>query len=138
MVVFSSKNRYSSISDLFSTVFDEIIESSNKINKRPSYDIIENDNEYIIEVSLAGMKKENINIEVDKDNLIIKAKREENKELNYNRKETYFGDFEKTFKLPDSIDNKNIISSFIDGILKITIPKIINPNTKKKIEINQY
>ena len=137
MVIFSncSRNRYPSISDLFSNVLDEIIESSNKINKHPSYDIIENDNEYIIEISLAGIKKENINIEVEKDNLNIKAKREENKDLIYNRKESYFGDFEKTFSLSDLTDKENITSAFIDGILKINIPKIINTKTKKKIEI---
>ena len=137
MVVFSScsRNQYPSISDLFSTVFDEIIESSNKTIKQPSYDIIENDNEYIIEMSLAGIKKENISIEIEENNLLIKAKRDENNDLKYNRKESYFGEFEKTFKLSNSVDKENITSSFIDGILKINIPKIINTKTKKKIEI---
>ncbi len=105
--------------------------------KYPVHDIIENDKEFIIEALLAGVKKEDISIEVENDVMIIKAERKETKNLNYNRKETYYGKYERMFKLPDGIDRENIQSSMENGVLKIVVPKLAGDTklSKKKIEI---
>jgi HSP20 family protein len=119
----------------FFNVFDDIFESSFLSNNIPC-DIIENDKEYLIEFSLAGIKKEDISIIVEKDQLVINAERKE-KDVKYNRQQISFGKYEKIFILPDNIDTDNISSSFTDGILAIIIPKIIDEKIlkKKKIEI---
>ena len=66
---------YSIFDDLFTDInffrFPSIDTSTNNI--RPVYDIIENDNEFIAEISLAGIKKEDINIDVNDNILSIKA-----------------------------------------------------------------
>jgi HSP20 family protein len=78
---------------LFNSIFDDLFEFPmvNSMVKTPVHDVIENDKEYQVELLLAGVKKEDISIDIEKDVLTIKAERKENKDLKYNRKETFFG-----------------------------------------------
>ncbi|MFA5366404.1 MAG: Hsp20/alpha crystallin family protein [Dehalococcoidia bacterium] len=104
--------------------------------KTPVHDIIENDKEYVVEMLLAGVKKDDITIDVEKDAIIIKAERKEVKDLKYNRKQSYFGKYERVIYLSDDADVENILASMEDGILKITVPKTKDVKTvKKSIEI---
>lgn len=108
-------------------LFDELSMLPQEENFRivePTYDIIENDNEYLIDFNLAGIKKEDVTVDIDEKKLKIKAERKEGKDLKYNRKESYFGVYEKSFVLSNTIDKKNIEASFTDGILTLKVPKI--------------
>ena len=130
------------IKDFFE-IFDELFEvpttiSSNNCTSRkcPIHDVIEDDNKFTVEMILAGIKKEDVSIDIESDKLIIKAERKENKDLKYNRKETYFGKYERAFILPNNVDKENIGAEFADGILVITVPKILDDTKgKKKVEI---
>ncbi len=121
--------------ELFDELFNDI--KLTQAKKLPIHDVIENDNEYIVELSLPGISKENVKIDIEKDILTIKAERIENNELKYNRKESYFGKYEKSITLPDSLDIENIVATFINGILEIKIQKIKDENKlgKRMIEI---
>lgn len=123
------------LDSVFENLFDYPVVDSGI--KTPIHDVIENDKEFQIEMLLAGMKKEDISIDVEKDVLIIKAERKEVKDIQYNRKETYFGKYERSFNLPDNVDAENIEASLVDGILKLIIPKIeVDAKAlKKAIEI---
>jgi len=90
--------------------------------RNPLHDIIETDDEYVIELALAGVKKEDITLNLDNDVLSISAERKES-ENKYNRKQTFYGKYEKSFTLPESIDKENIQAAFENGILKLSIPK---------------
>jgi HSP20 family protein len=131
--------RYKTLSPFINDIIDELCSPAccTPGVKYPVHDIIENDNEYIIEALLAGVKKEDISIEVENDVMVVKAERKETKNLNYNRKETYFGKYERMFKLPEGIDRENIQSSMDNGVLKIVVPKLVDDTklSKKKIEI---
>lgn len=119
----------------FMDIFDISVSTSGV--KTPVYDVIENEKEYVIEMLLAGVPKENINIDIDKDVLTIKAERKEVKDVKYNRKETYFGKYERSFVLPENADKEKIEASLVDGILKVIVPKQEEEvkNDKIKIEI---
>ena len=126
--------------DPFIKLLDDMINdtSSTSIATRtPKHNVIENDKEFQIEISLAGVKKDDMNINIDKDIMTIKAERKEIKDVKYNRKQTYFGRYERMFVLPDEVDKENISASFVDGMLKIIVPKDMNNTTssKKIIEI---
>lgn len=117
---------------LFNGLFDDffMFPTFNEMTvKNPLHDVIETDKEYVVELSLAGVKKENIELNLDNDILTIKAERKEN-DQNYNRKQTFYGKYEKSFTLPDSVNKEDINASFEDGILKLGIPKV---EEKKKI-----
>jgi len=104
----------------------------------PAVNEREDENAYILEIDLPGVKKEDINIEV-KDNLLIisgerKFKKEES-DKGYKRVESFFGRFERRFTLPADADVEHIEAKMEDGVLKIVIPKIKEPENTKKIEI---
>jgi HSP20 family molecular chaperone IbpA len=124
---------------LFDTILDDLFEFPpvNTLVKTPIHDVIENEKEFQVEMLLAGLKKEDISIDVEKDVLRIKAERKEVKDLKYNRKETYFGKYERTFVLPEGVDKENIDASLVDGVLKIIVPKLQGDTklSKKTIEI---
>ena len=92
---------------------------------------------YYLEIDLPGVKKENIDISVNDGILTIsgerKLEKKEEKE-NYVRIESFFGRFERSFKLPPDADLDNIEAKYEDGVLKIFIPKKKKP-AGKRIEI---
>ena len=103
--------------------------------RNPLHDIIETDKEYVVELALAGVKKEDIKLNLENDVLSISAERKES-ENKYNRKQTFYGKYEKSFTLPESVDKENIQAAFEDGILKLSIPKVEEEQKlMKQIEI---
>ena len=67
---------------LFTSIFDDLFElpNTNSMIKTPVHDVIENDNEYQVHLLLAGVKKEDISVDIEKDVLTIKAERKEEKD----------------------------------------------------------
>jgi len=112
------------------SVFDEIFNSLINNNfdvdepKVPVHDVIENDKEYVIDVLLAGVKKEDVKIDTEEDVLTIQAERKLDNKLNYNRKQTYFGNYKRSFVLPEDVDKSKIEAELSDGILKIKLNKL--------------
>ncbi len=95
------------------------------------------DKGYYLEIDLPGVKKENIDISVNDGVLVVSGERKlEKKEEgpNYTRIESFFGRFERAFKLPADADTDNIDAKYEDGVLKIFIPKKQKP-AGKKIEV---
>ncbi len=133
MIMIRNKSSF----DLFEAVFSDFIENNVSVNtKVPVHDIIENDKEYIIELLLAGVNKDDTSIDVEEDFLIIKAERKEQKDVKYNRKETYFGKYERKFKLPNDVDTENITATMDNGVLKVNVPKLENIPAKISVKIN--
>ena len=95
------------------------------------------DKGYYLEIDLPGVKKEDIDISVNDGILVIsgerKLEKKEEKE-NYTRIESFFGRFERAFKLPVDADLDNIEAKYENGVLKIFIPKK-QKESGKKIEI---
>lgn len=107
---------------------------SNKDNFK--LDIKEDDKSYKVISEMPGVKKENINIDYEDQNLTINVKKEdkineENK--NYIRKEIKSFNSKRTIRIPN-IDSKNIKASLKDGILEIELPKD-KTQLSKRIEI---
>lgn len=117
---------------------DDVIDSlmdSEKSEMR--CDIYEKDNNFVVEMDLAGYKKEDIKIECNKGNLIItceKNKEEKDETKKYIRRERSYGKYSRSFYLGD-IDQENINASFENGTLTVTIPKIDEEKNKKYIDI---
>ena len=101
-------------------------------------DIYEKNDNLIMDFELPGLSKDNIFIELDGDILTVggKTKKDETiNEENYYRKERSYGEFSRSFTLPDSVKEKDISAKFDKGILKISFPKTKKVETKKKIAI---
>lgn len=90
-------------------------------------DVTEDEHNYYMEVELAGVKKEDINITLEDGYLTIAAKREnKNGEQNHNgkwiRHERYYGSAKRSFYVGLE-DEKNISAKFEDGILTLKLAK---------------
>jgi len=93
---------------------------------------------YHVDVDLPGVKKEDIKVDINKGVLTISGERktkEEVKQEDYYKVETYFGKFSRSFTLPDTVDIENIEAKSDNGVLEVIIPKLKDNITKKSIEI---
>jgi HSP20 family protein len=131
-------------SDLISEFFNAL-DSQNNEEPREVFDFIpavntrEGKEAYHIELDLPGVKKEDVEISVDKNVLTIKGKREVKKEEekdDYYRIESAYGTFTRSFTLPEKVDVENIRAASENGVVEIIIPKLkVEKDTTKKIEI---
>ncbi len=104
----------------------------------PAVNEKEDEKAYYLEIDLPGIKKEDINIEVQDNMLVISGERKFKKEENdkgYKRVESFFGKFERRFTLPSDADVDKIEAKTEDGVLHIVIPKIEQKTNTKKIAI---
>jgi len=111
--------------------FDQVFESMfDHINYISSYqplkaDVKEKDKEYILEIEIPGVEKEDINLEIKDDILTISVERKEeiNEEReNYIRRERKYGSFRRAFYV-DDVDQEKIKAKFKHGVLKVKLPK---------------
>jgi len=88
--------------------------------------VYEKENEYTIELSAPGLKKEDIKIELNDDILKISSVVEDKKEDKfdgYYRKEFRKSSFERNFTIPKDVVKNEISATMNDGILVLTAPK---------------
>jgi HSP20 family protein len=127
------------VPSLFDILFDEdfLNPFEHSEYRCPIHDVIVNDNEFVVEAMMAGVKKEDVKLEVEDKKLRIFAERKEVKDLKYNRKESFTGTYRRTFILPDGVDAENITATMEDGILRVSIPRLTEEQKplKKQIEI---
>jgi HSP20 family protein len=105
---------------------------------RPSADVLENDKEYGIQLSLPGVVKKDIELNIDNRVLTITAVRnrpEHKEDVKYHLSETVYGEFERTFKLPENVKEDKISAKFEHGILLVNIPKDQPKPLKRTINI---
>lgn len=108
----------------------------------PAVNIKENEENYELELAVPGRNKEDFNVEVDNNVMTItgETKSEDNvTEENYTRREFSFSSFKRSFTLPETIDEDKIKASYVDGVLKFTLPKKEEalPKPKRLIEIGK-
>ena len=123
------------LDDFFSKGLSELSEISgqNFSPNRPSVNIIETDEAFEVKLAAPGLKKEDFQIKIDKDQLLVKVSQEEatneteeKKEEagpKYRRREFDFGSFSRSFHLPETIDTEVIKAAYTDGVLTITLNK---------------
>ena len=115
-----------------STEEQEVVSFTPKVNTR------EGKEAYHIEVELPGIKKEEVDVKVDGNVLTISGERtlrDEVKEEDYHKVESFYGKFSRSFTLPERVDVENIHAESADGLLEVVIPKLHIDTSSKKIEI---
>jgi HSP20 family protein len=92
----------------------------------PAVDVTENEQAYKITVELAGVKKDDVTVEVHDNVLSIrgekKSEREEKKDKTHWVERTY-GSFSRSFTLPPTAVSEDLKASFNDGVLTVELPK---------------
>lgn len=104
----------------------------------PSIDFSEKDGKYFLTAELPGIKKDDISITIEDGYVTLTGKKEENKEengSNYYLKETRYGSFSRSFRLPGKVDENKVDATYKEGVLTVVMPHEEETETKK-IEIH--
>ena len=105
-----------------------------------STDIRDNGGEYVLEADLPGVKKDDIKLDLTDNVLTISAERhsefeEKDKKGNYVRCERSYGSYQRSFDTT-GIDTDKIDAEFKDGVLRLTMPKVIEQKPEsRRLEI---
>ncbi len=136
------------VDSLFNSSLSDLM-GSDFISHKPSVNIVEEDDGFILNLAAPGYEKEDFKLEIIKDQLIVSAERKtvekENEELSeadkdnvvhYVKREFSYQNFKRSFHLPENIELNTIDASYIDGILNIKLAKKENQeDSPVKIEI---
>ena len=96
----------------------------NRSHSVPSVNSIENNDSFEIDLAVPGMNKEDFTIELNDKILVISSETSttfENDKMRLN--EFNFSSFQRSFRVPDSVDQDKIKANYKNGILKIKLPK---------------
>ena len=92
----------------------------------PAVNITETDTEFVLELAAPGMKKSDFHVNIDRNVLAVSPEKEEEKEekeKNYTRKEFSYNSFQRSFTLPESVNQEKIDAKYVNGVLKFILPK---------------
>ena len=92
----------------------------------PSVDISETAGEYLIRATLPAVKKEDVAVTVQDGMLTLSGERhqqQEQQDEKFHKVESFYGNFSRSFALPDSVDAAAIRAESKDGVLTIHVPK---------------
>ncbi len=105
----------------------------------PSADLSETETEYTITVDIPGFDEKDVDVLFQKNNLTIRGSKEtetEKKHRHYHQIERKSGSFERSFYLPDEVDEQKIEAKYKHGVLTIRLPKLgVGQSTHKRIQI---
>jgi HSP20 family protein len=93
---------------------------------RPEVDIAEDQQNFIILMAVPGMQPDDFKIEVEGERLIVRGEREHEADLQgkeFHRREMKFGNFARSFHLPQNVVPNKAVASYDNGILRIELPK---------------
>ncbi|MFZ4545518.1 MAG: Hsp20/alpha crystallin family protein [Saprospiraceae bacterium] len=128
------------VDNFFGKDFESIFDTMSKGIMVPAVNVIENKDNYMVEVAAPGLKKEDFKIEVKDNMLSISSEKEVEKDKStkkYTRKEYSFSSFARTFYLPDDVDVNSINANYENGELSIKINrKEVKVENKKEIKVN--
>ncbi len=101
-------------------------------------DLYQTNSEIIVQAMIAGVHPDNLTINITRDSITIKGKREENQSIsreNYFVQELFWGTFSRTITLPEEVNPEEAEAIEKHGLLIIKLPKIDkNKETKLKVK----
>ena len=132
--------------DLMNTMFNELLDwnrwngicSTDDHHVTPKMNVSESDKDYRLELSIPGMKKEDLNLSVDPDNNLViemqtkEEKKEDNEKRHFLRREFSTTQFKQMLTLPENVKKDAIGAKVENGILTVTLPKF-TPEEQKQL-----
>lgn len=121
--------RFDPFDDFFRGFFIRPVDFSSETSRAPSIkmDVKEQEGVYSVHAELPGVKKEDIHVTVDGNEVTLSAEVRQDKEVKEGervlRSERYFGKVSRSFQLAHDIDDSKAAAKFADGVLELTLPK---------------
>jgi HSP20 family protein len=133
-----SSDPFGDIDELFKGFFVRPALLEGQAKMQIKMDVKEDDKAYTVHADIPGVKKEDIQVSIDGNQVSIsaetKAEKEEKKGEKVLRAERYYGKVERSFTLPHEVDETQAQAKYTDGVLQLTLPKKA-PATAKKLAI---
>lgn len=128
----------------FTDMFDNLFEQQeNRLNTKqydcmPSVNIVESKDAFEIELAVPGMSKDDFGINLENNVLTISSEKEmkDVNERNFTRREFAYGSFSRSFTLPKTVDSEKINADYLNGILKVSLPKKEEVKLSRQITIS--
>jgi HSP20 family protein len=90
----------------------------------PSADVVETDNAYVIEIELPGVRREDVDVKLNGNELVVKGELKERKrEGLFRRRTRRRGEFDLRMTLPGELDAAKAEASLAYGVLRLYVPK---------------
>ena len=123
------------LDDLFDSMIYKTLDRSQ--NWTPEVSVFENDKLYTVTLDIPGVEKKDVNIEVEGSSLIVSGKREKanEKDMSLYYSQTRYGNFSRTFNLPEEISVEKINAKYKNGTLVLTLPKMEKINNSINIPV---
>lgn len=122
---------------IFSDFFDNDWNFNHVKATAPSINVVENKDDFEVEVAAPGMTKDDFQIHINEDGYLVinmekksSAEQKDQSGRKYLRREFAYSKFEQTLVLPDNVDKKAIRAEVKDGVLTIGLPKLTEPEQK--------
>ena len=123
---------------LMNPFFDDMFDDWNAVSdsKCPPVDVYETSDNYILEAELPGYQESDLELHVENHTLHLSSKRRmpRHEQNSYLIKERAYVAFERTFSLPEHVDESDIKANFVNGLLTIEMPKRV-PVQPKRIDV---
>ena len=133
--------RVDPLEDLFRGFFVRPVDLNSSVQQPPSIkmDVKEQGDNYLVHAELPGVKKEDIHVVVDGNQVSISAEVKQEKEVKEGervlRSERYYGKVSRSFQLGQEIDDAKAAARFNEGVLELTLPKrAACPNKRLTVE----
>ena len=131
----------------FPTVFDDFLNTDfmpRANTTAPAVNVKEDEKAYTMELAAPGIKKEYCRVGINEEgNLCIAIEnkmehKEENKKHHYLRREFSYSNYQQNYTLPDDVERDKISAKVENGILAVTLPKVVKEEKKfaKAIEVS--
>ena len=98
-------------------------------------DVEETDKSYVVKAEIPGVKKEDIDVQIDANVVTITAESKREKQVEEKgkviRSERYYGSMLRSFSLGNDVDQVEATAKYTDGVLELTLPKKTTSAAKK-------
>jgi len=106
----------------------------------PRVEVMRNNGEFMVRADLAGLKKEDVNVELTNEMMSISGERKEEKqekEEGFYRSEFSYGNFYRQIPLPEGAQTEKASATFRNGVLEVTMPAAKATAPTRKLDIKE-
>lgn len=124
--VFGLGNDFNRLFEGFTRSGNDAASSGPVSGWKPSVDISETQDEFVVTADLPGINREDLNVTVADGRLTLRGERRQaptEPEGSVHRVERVYGTFTRAFDLPTAVNADNIAASYRDGVLSVSVPK---------------
>jgi HSP20 family protein len=125
------------LDDLFRGFFMQPVRFESQPDVQIKMDVSEDDKAYRVHAEIPGVKKDDIHVSIEGNQVSISAEVKNEKEVKEGEKllrsERYYGSVSRAFSLAQDVDEASAQAKYTDGVLELTLPKKVVASARKLV-----